>query len=54
MTDKDAAVMHLEDQPGHGLSTDDAEFLFNFTEEAKKKVIKKVSSYLILVVKQHN
>lgn len=54
MTDKDAAVMHLEDQPGHGLSSDDAEFLSNFTEEAKRKVIKKVSSFSISVHKQHN
>ncbi|KAJ5321854.1 MFS general substrate transporter [Penicillium brevicompactum] len=47
MTDKDAAVMHLEDQPGHGLSSDDAEFLSNFTEEAKRKVIKKVDMRLV-------
>ncbi|PLB47724.1 MFS general substrate transporter [Aspergillus steynii IBT 23096] len=42
MSDKDAAVMHLENQPGYGISADDAEFLANFPDEAKKKVIKKM------------
>jgi hypothetical protein len=44
MTDKDAAVMHLERQPGQGISADDAEFLSNFSNEAKKQVLRKVSS----------
>lgn len=43
MTDKDAAVMHLEDLPGQGVSADDIEFLSNFSPEAKKKVIRKVT-----------
>lgn len=46
MTEKDAAVMHLENQPGNGISAEDAEFLTNFPDEAKKKVIKKVSGIL--------
>lgn len=46
MSDKDAAVMHLENQPGHGISADDAEFLSDFSDEAKKKVIKKVGLIL--------
>jgi hypothetical protein len=46
MTDKDAAVMHLEDQPGLGLSAEDAEFLSNFSDEAKKKVLRKVSAMM--------
>lgn len=46
--------MHLEDQPGHGISADDAEFLSNFTEEAKKKVIKKVSLLFAVLVKEHH
>lgn len=44
MTDKDAAVMHLEHQLGQGISADDAEFLSNFSDEAKNKVISKVST----------
>lgn len=44
MTDKDAAVMHLEHQTGRGISADDAEFLSNFSDEAKKKVLRKVSA----------
>lgn len=43
MTDKDTAVMHLEDLPGHGASAEDLEFLSNFPPEAKKKVIRKVT-----------
>jgi hypothetical protein len=42
MADKEAAVMHLEDQPGQGISADDAEFLSNFSKEEKKKVLRKV------------
>jgi hypothetical protein len=42
MADKDAAVMHLEDQTSQGITADDAEFLENFTDEAKKKVLRKV------------
>lgn len=44
MADKDPAVMHLEDQACPGMSADDAEFLANFTDEAKKKVLRKVRS----------
>jgi hypothetical protein len=43
MVDKDIAVMHLETQPGHGISAEDADFLSSFSDEAKKKVLKKVS-----------
>lgn len=43
MADKDVAVMHLEDQQVQGISADDAEFLANFTDEAKKKVLTKVN-----------
>lgn len=43
MANKDAAVMHLEDQPGQGISANDAEFLANFTDQAKRKVLRKVS-----------
>ena len=46
MTDKEAAVMHLEHQIGHGISADDAEFLSNFSDEAKKKVLRKVSAII--------
>jgi hypothetical protein len=42
MADKDAAVVHLEHQSGQGISADDAEFLSNFPDEAKKKVLRKV------------
>lgn len=42
MADKEAAVMHLEDQTGQGISADDAEFLSNFSNEEKKKVVRKV------------
>lgn len=44
MADKDAAVMHLEDQPGQGICADDAEFLSNFSYEARKTVLRKASS----------
>jgi hypothetical protein len=44
MTEKDAAVMHLEHQPGQGINADDAEFLSNFSDEAKKQVLRKVGS----------
>jgi hypothetical protein len=44
MCEKDAAVMHLEDQPHSGISPEDREFLDNFTHEAKLKVLKKVIS----------
>ncbi|CAG8108327.1 unnamed protein product [Penicillium olsonii] len=47
MAEKDAAVMHLENQPGNGISVEDAEFLANFSDEAKKKVIKKVDMRLV-------
>ncbi|KAH8426022.1 putative MFS transporter [Aspergillus melleus] len=47
MSDKEAAVMHLENQPGVGISAEDAEFLSNFPEEAKKKVIRKVDMRLV-------
>ncbi|CAG8405376.1 unnamed protein product [Penicillium salamii] len=47
MTEKDAAVLHLENQPGNGISAEDAEFLANFSDEAKKKVIKKVDMRLV-------
>lgn len=43
MVDKDIAVMHLETQPGQGASSADADFLSNFSDEAKKKVLRKVS-----------
>jgi hypothetical protein len=43
MAEKDAAVVHLENQPGQGISTEDAEFLSNFSNEAKKRVLRKVS-----------
>lgn len=46
MTDKDAAVMHLEHQTGQGISADDAEFLSNFSDKAKKKVLRKVSAII--------
>lgn len=46
MTDKDATVMHLEHQTGQGISVDDAEFLSNFSDEAKKKVLRKVSAII--------
>lgn len=49
MTDKDAAVMHLEDQPGYGISAEDAEFLSTFSDEAKKKVLRKVSAMVSCV-----
>lgn len=42
-SEKDLAVMHLEDQQCRGISTDDAEFLANFSEDSKKKVLRKVS-----------
>ncbi|KAJ5988180.1 hypothetical protein N7481_003390 [Penicillium waksmanii] len=42
MHEKDAAVMHLEDQPHSAISPEDREFLNNFTHEAKLKVLKKV------------
>lgn len=42
MADKEAAVMHLEDQPGQRISAEDAEFLSNFSNEEKKKVLRKV------------
>ena len=35
------AVMHLEHQP-RGLSSDDEEFLANFSDEAKARVLRKV------------
>lgn len=44
MTDKDAAVMQLEEQPGQELCADDAEFLCNFPDEARKRVLRKASS----------
>lgn len=44
MADKDAAVMHLEDQTSQGITADDAEFLENFTDEAKEKGSQKGSS----------
>ncbi|KAJ8192960.1 hypothetical protein LV157_003275 [Aspergillus fumigatus] len=47
MADKDAAVMHLEDQTSQGITADDAEFLENFTDEAKKKVLRKVDMRLV-------
>ncbi|XRM43081.1 hypothetical protein ABZX51_006282 [Aspergillus tubingensis] len=47
MTDKDTAVMHLEDLPGHGASAEDLEFLSNFPPEAKKKVIRKVDVWCL-------
>lgn len=47
MTDKDVAVMHLERQTGQGISADDAEFLSNFSDEAKKKVLRKVGAIII-------
>jgi hypothetical protein len=46
MANKDAAVVHLEHQSGQGISADDAEFLSNFSDEAKKKVLRKVSAML--------
>ena len=46
MADKDAAVVHLEHQPGQGISADDVEFLSNFPHEAKKKVLRKVSAMI--------
>lgn len=42
MYEKDAAVMHLEEQPHSGISPEDREFLDNFTHEAKLKLLKKV------------
>ncbi|CAI7620752.1 unnamed protein product [Penicillium pancosmium] len=42
MCEKDAAVMHLEEQPQSGISLEDREFLDNFTHEAKLKVLKKI------------
>jgi hypothetical protein len=53
MTDKDAAVMHLEHQPGQGITADDAEFLSNFSNEAKKQVLRKVSSITCSIWKIH-
>ncbi|CEJ61549.1 Putative Permease of the major facilitator superfamily [Penicillium brasilianum] len=47
MVDKDIAVMHLETQPGQGTSAADADFLSNFSDEAKKKVLRKVDTRLI-------
>ncbi|KAJ5049905.1 hypothetical protein NUH16_008428 [Penicillium rubens] len=47
MADKDAAVVHLEHQSGQGISADDAEFLSNFLDEAKKKVLRKVDVRLV-------
>lgn len=49
MCEKDAVVMHLEDQPYSGISLEDREFLNNFTHEAKARVLKKV----IQTNKQH-
>ncbi|KAJ5952745.1 uncharacterized protein N7479_011158 [Penicillium vulpinum] len=42
MSDKDGAVVHLEHQAGRGLSAEDAEFLSNFSDEAKKTVLRKI------------
>jgi len=39
---KDLAIMHLEDQPNHTMSEEDADFLANFPEEGKKKALRKV------------
>ncbi|KAF7716716.1 MFS-type transporter [Penicillium ucsense] len=47
MAEKDATIMHLENQPGHGISTEDAEFLSNFSDEARKKVLRKVDLRLV-------
>ncbi|KAJ5100005.1 hypothetical protein N7532_007006 [Penicillium argentinense] len=41
MAEKDAAVTHVEGQHCPGISAEDANFLANFTDEAKKKVIRK-------------
>lgn len=44
MAEKDAIVTHLEDQPGRKPCADnDAEFVDNFSDEARKKVLRKVS-----------
>ena len=42
MREKEAAAMHLENQPCSGISPDDREFLDNFSDEAKRKILKKV------------
>lgn len=42
--EKDVATMHLEDQPQFGISPEDRRFLESFTEDAKKRVLRKVMS----------
>lgn len=42
--EKDVATMHLEDQPHFGISPEDRRFLESFTEEARKTVLRKVTS----------
>lgn len=45
------AVMHLEHQP-RGLSSDDEEFLANFSDEAKATVLRKVCrAFLVITYK---
>lgn len=43
MCEKGAAAMHLEDQPRSGISPEERDFLNNFTDEAKAKVLRKVA-----------
>lgn len=42
--EKDMTAIHLENQPIRGVSAEDEEFIASFSEEAKKKTIRKVSS----------
>ena len=42
--EKDMTAIHLENQPIRGVSVEDEEFIASFSEEAKKKTIRKVSS----------
>ncbi|KAI9932700.1 hypothetical protein MW887_008949 [Aspergillus wentii] len=47
ISDKEITLMHLENQPCRGISADDAEFLANFSEDSKKKVLRKVDLRLV-------
>ncbi|KAJ5183379.1 hypothetical protein N7492_000995 [Penicillium capsulatum] len=45
--EKDVTAMHLENQTFRGISTEDEEFLQSFSEEAKKRVLRKVDIRLV-------
>lgn len=52
--EKEVATMHLEDQPQFGISPEDRRFLEGFTEEAKKRVLRKVTQIEILFQSKEN